>query len=63
MKFQDLQRFCFERGYTVKRVEKHYEWKRNMDSTVGISDTLIETHQEILKDIEHTKNYDVSQAN
>jgi hypothetical protein len=63
MKFQDLQRFCLERGYTVKRVEKHYEWKRNMDSTIGIADTLIETQKEILKDIEHIKNYDVCQAN
>jgi len=63
MKFQDLQRFCFERGYTVKRVERYYEWKRNMDSTIGIADTLIETQKEILKDIEHIKNHDLCQAN
>jgi hypothetical protein len=62
MKFQDLQRFCLERGYTVKRVEKHYEWKRNMDSTIGIADTLIETQKEILKDIDHIKTYGVSKA-
>ena len=53
MKFQELQKFCLERGYAVKRVEKHYEWKRNVDSTRGVAETLIETHQEILRDIEY----------
>jgi len=53
VKFQELQKFCLERGYAVKRVEKHYEWKRNVDSTCGVAETLIETHQEILRDIEH----------
>lgn len=56
MKFQELQKFCLERGYTVKRIEKHYEWKRNMDSSCGVADTLIETQKEILKDMEHSRN-------
>ena len=55
MKLQELEKFCRERGYSVKRIEKHYEWKNNTDLKGGTAETLIETYQEILNDIKHKK--------
>jgi hypothetical protein len=55
MKFQELQKFCLERGYTVKRVDKHYEWKKNLDLKINTADTVIENYEEIVKDITHRK--------
>jgi hypothetical protein len=57
MKFWQLQKLCLENAYTLKREGKNYHWKKNESNRSGICDTLIETAEEIKKDIDQNKNY------
>lgn len=61
MKFWQLQKLCLENAYTVKRVGKNYTWKKNDSNRTGICETVVETAEEIKKDIikqkeEHEQN-------
>ena len=58
MKFWELQKLCLENAYTVKREGKKYVWKKNQSERNGVCDTLIETSEEIKKDINRTKEQD-----
>jgi len=56
MKFWQLEKFCLENAYTVKRIGKNYQWKKNGEDKFGEADTVVETYEEIKKDIENNKN-------
>lgn len=55
MKFWQLEKLCLENAYTVKRDGKAYVWKKNSTEKKGICETVIETFEEIKKDIESSK--------
>lgn len=52
MKFWQLEKLCLENAYTVKREGKSYVWKKNGTDKQGVCETVIETAEEIKKDIE-----------
>lgn len=55
MKFWQLEKLCLENAYTVKREGKSYVWKKNATDKKGVCETVIETAEEIKKDIESSK--------
>jgi len=55
MKFWQLQKLCLENAYTVKREGKNYIWRKNNSDRMGICETVIETAEEIKKDIAKQK--------
>lgn len=55
MKFWELEKLCLENGYSVKREAKTYVWKKNGTERTGECDTIIETSEEIKKDIQLIK--------
>lgn len=59
MKFWQLQKLCLENAYTVKRIGQNYVWKKNKEDRSGEATTVIETYNEIKKDIEKNKNEQV----
>jgi len=52
MKFWQLEQLCRENAYTVDRKGKCYFWRDNSSNNSGVCDTVIETAEEIKKDIE-----------
>jgi hypothetical protein len=52
MKFWQLEKFCLENAYTVKREGNVYVWKKNETDRNGVCSTVIETAEEIQKDIQ-----------
>jgi ribosomal protein L36 len=52
MKFWELQKFCHENSYSVKREGKLYVWTKNQTNRTGTCETLVETYEEIKNDIE-----------
>lgn len=55
MKFWQLEKLCLENAYSAKREGKVYIWKKNGSDRTGVCDTVIETAEEIKKDIELNK--------
>lgn len=55
MKYWQLEKLCLENAYSVKRVGKFYVWKKNLEEKTYTSDTVVETYNEILKDIDKRK--------
>lgn len=55
MKFWQLEKLCLENAYSVKRDGKVYIWKKNGTDRSGVCHTVIETAEEIKKDIELIK--------
>lgn len=52
MKYWQLQKLCLENAYTVEREGKTYTWKKNGSERSGVCDTVVDTAEEIKKDIE-----------
>lgn len=61
MKFWQLQKLCLENAYTVKREGKKYTWKKNDANRSGVCDTVVETYEEVKKDI--YENYQTIRQN
>lgn len=53
MKYWQLEKLCLENAYTVKREGKTYIWKKNGSERTGVCDTVVDTAEEIKKDIEN----------
>lgn len=58
MKFWQLEKLCLENAYTVKRVGYKYLWKKNNEDRSGEADTVVETYNEVKKDIENKNNHE-----
>lgn len=52
MKYWQLQKLCLENAYTVKREGKSYSWRKNGEDRSGVCDTVVETAEEIKRDVE-----------
>lgn len=63
MKYWQLQKLCLENAYTVVRTGKTYLWKKNGTDRTGKCDTVVETSNEIKRDMDiERKKYDLART-